>query len=122
MSSPTRLCPFSFRIMILSILLCLAGCAGRQDTGPVACADVRCIQESAMEPHYDACMKSLFRGAISTHEREAIAEEFGYPFTDATGYFDWRQLGGDGPAPYEWCEHYARVKVSSPYGMGMSFR
>jgi len=122
MSSPTRLCPSPFQFMILCILVWQAGCASRQDAGPVACADVHCIQKVVMEPHYDACIRSLFRGARGLRAREAMIEEFGYPFTDASGYFEWRQMGGDGPAPDEWCEHYARLKVSSPYGMGMSLR
>ncbi len=75
-----------------------------------------------MVPHYDSCMKTLFRGAIGYTRRQTIAEQYRYPFVDASGYFNWRQLGGSGPAPDEWCKQYAREKVVSPYGVRMSLR
>jgi hypothetical protein len=122
MSSQIPLCLYSSRILTLCILAWQVGCASRQEEHPVVCADARCIQKVVMEPHYDACIRTLFRGAIGQQSRKAIVEEFGYPFTDASGYYDWRRMGGDGPAPDEWCERYARHKVTSPYGVGMSLR
>jgi hypothetical protein len=73
--------------------------------------------EEAMTPYYEVCLQKLFVGGLGFRARQAIAEEFRYPFVDASGYFEWRQMGGEGPAPHQWCENYARRKVSSPYGV-----
>jgi hypothetical protein len=75
-----------------------------------------------MVPYYDACVNTLFRGALGYSARQALVEEYGYPFVDAAGYFDWRRIGGTGPAPREWCEHFAQQKVASPYGVRMRMK
>ena len=75
-----------------------------------------------MEPYYEACVAGLFNRSSVRSVREAIYEEFRYPFSDANGYFSWLRMGGSGPAPQEWCRHYAYRKVASPYGrvLGMN--
>jgi hypothetical protein len=73
-----------------------------------------------MEPLYHACMTGLFNQSSLRHVKEAIYEEYRYPFSDASGYFAWLRMGGRGPAPQEWCRHYAYRKVSTPYGRGFS--
>ena len=77
---------------------------------------MRCLHEATMEPHYDACVAGLFSQSGLRSVREAIHEEYRYPFSDANGYFSWMRMGGTGPAPQEWCRYYAYKKVTAPYG------
>ena len=119
-------------ICLLATLSVLAGgCAsggsalaesGGQTSQTSLCTTARCIHKAAMEPHYERCIDALFSQSARLSQREAVFAEFGYPFSDADGYFTWRRMGGTGPGPWEWCRHYAADRVANPYGRPLSLR
>ena len=84
------------RFVLSSLLLVLLlGCA----TTPSTNTDVDLIAVARKE-----IIKNIRRGCI---DDIYWGRQLAYPLTDYTTYRTWRQLGGHGPSPDEWCRAYA---------------
>ena len=67
-------------------------------------------------------MSNLFKYSSNRREQEAIDAEYRYPLTNSDGYYNWIRMGGQAPAPRDWCRGYAEQKYRNPVGWSMSIR
>ena len=74
----------------------LLGCT----TTPPTDADADPIEIARKE-----IIKNIRRGCIDDIYQ---GRQLAYPLTDYTTYRTWRQLGGHGPSPDEWCRAYVK--------------
>lgn len=115
--------PFAV-LLISSIAACaaaLGGCASSASpcAEPAAASSLSCLQARAREPVFRACIEDLFYDrSLNRRARAAIAEQYGYPATNAETYFALRQMGVLTPSPHEWCDGYAARRTALRIGGG----
>jgi hypothetical protein len=107
----TRLSPATIACF-LSLTATVSGCAISSDTGQ-ACLTTTCIAENIQRDLRDRCIRDLNRPSRAPKGREALYDEYRYPLTDASNYASWIRMGGQVPAPHEWCRAYAVAKQRS---------
>ncbi len=101
--------------------IALGGCAGSRSpcADPAAASSLSCLQERAREPAFRACIDDLFyERTLNRRERAAIADQYGYPATNAETYFALRQMGVQTPSPHQWCDEYAARRTALRIGSG----
>ncbi len=95
-------------VTLVSVIV-LAGCAsGRPANERVLCRDVVCLSNVATEPHFNSCMRNLFRYSRQPKRQAAIDATYGYPFGNVEGYLAATRTGVRGPDPREWCRDWAK--------------
>ena len=78
------------------LLVLLLGCS----IAPHSNTDVDLIAVARKE-----IIKNITRGCV---DDIYWGRQPAYPLTDYTTYRTWRQLGGHGPSPDEWCRAYVK--------------
>jgi hypothetical protein len=101
-------------VLISGVLLLLAtGCTSvaRTESSLLACDTLSCLRGVGQRQIAQQCMKNLFfYERRSTRMREMISQEYRYPLTSWDSYLALKRVGGNGPDPWKWCQHYAKQK------------
>lgn len=94
-------------------LAAYAGCASSPSTLE-PCASLDCLKGKAVREVRTDCLRDLL-GYEQDRERQSyINARYRYPLISSENYRSWRQTGGDGPSPQEWCRDYAEQQVYRP--------
>jgi|GEM_PF-6231464 len=91
---------------VLLALLFSTGCVNNPSQ-TVSCMELHCIKNRIIVEQRNTCLRDLFSYERHRQHQAAIDARYNYPLQSSANYSEWRRLGGIGPSPVEWCQHYA---------------